>query len=151
MIAPHPVPVSFAPAGARAAEFQMSTVIGRPFERVVADLKSAIVGAGLWVLQEIDPQALLHRDGLEIGNARQVLFFHPRLMKRLLEADSAALIEAPLKMAVLEMSDAEISVRCLDPVDAFGRYGNRALMQLGSELHATCGEILRQVAAEAGR
>jgi hypothetical protein len=44
----------------------------------------------MWVLHEINPQMLLARGGVEIGAARQILFFHPAIMARLLAADSSA-------------------------------------------------------------
>lgn len=107
----------------------------------MAWLRAATDAVDLWVLHEIDPQALIERGGYLIGEARQVLFFHPRHVARLLEADPAALIEAPLKFAVLAMPGGQASVYRNDPVTAFGRYGKPALAELGRELAAACERI----------
>ncbi|MBV9459518.1 MAG: DUF302 domain-containing protein, partial [Bradyrhizobium sp.] len=95
-----------------------------------------------WVLHEINPQMLLHRGGYEISPARQILFFHPRLMARLLEADAAALLEAPLKFAVIGFPGGRTQLRWLDPRQAFARYGSTALSELGDELAGICEDIV---------
>jgi uncharacterized protein (DUF302 family) len=107
----------------------------------VTALKAAIESADLWLLHEIDPQALLRRGGIAIGPARQLLFFHPRYMKRLLDAEPAAILEAPLKFALLTDA-AGVVVRWYDPVRTFRRYGNVALDALAAELSALCSRII---------
>lgn len=127
--------------GRTAEGFQRSRVCALQVADVVARLKASIEAADLWVLHEIDPQVLLRRDGYAIAPARQILFFHPRLVVRLLAADPSALLEAPLKFAVLERAGGEALVRWLDPAAAFERYGHPALADLGRELAATCEAI----------
>lgn len=119
------------------ASFQHERLIASPLADVVARLRSAIEAAGLWVLHEIDPQALLRKGGYAIPGARQILFFHPRLMVRLLEADSAAILEVPLKYALLEEAGA-VRLRWLDPKAAFAKYRNEELTEFGNELASTC-------------
>jgi uncharacterized protein (DUF302 family) len=104
-------------------------------------LQDAIGGAGLWVLHEIDAQALLRRAGYTIGAVHQILFFHPRFMARLLAADPAALLEVPLKFALIETAGGRAVLRWSDPAIAFARYENSALTDLGLELSAICEEI----------
>ncbi len=128
------VSVTYGDCGEAAGSFQRSVTCACPLPDVVARLGEAIEAADLWVLHEIDPQALLHKGGYAIGPARQILFFHPRLMARLLAADPAALIEAPMKFAVLELPDGPVTLRWNDPAAAFARYGNAALAELGQEL-----------------
>ncbi len=135
------VSVSYGDLGEAAASFQRSIVCAYPVPDAIARLREAIEAADLWVLQEIDPQALLERGGYAIRPARQILFFHPRLMARLLAADPAALIEAPLKFAVIELPDGTVTVRWNDPDAGFARYGNRALSALGRELASVCERI----------
>lgn len=129
--------VRMATAGATTASFQHERLIADPLADVVARLRSAIEAAGLWVLHEIDPQALLRKGGYAIPGARQILFFHPRLMVRLLEADSAAILEVPLKFALLEEAGA-VRLRWLDPRPAFAKYRNDGLSELGSDLASSC-------------
>jgi uncharacterized protein (DUF302 family) len=115
------------------------------FGETLASLKAAIAAEGLWLLHEIDPQMLLGRGGFGISPARQLLFFHPRYLVRLLEADPSALIEAPLKVAVLELPDGTVWVRQLEVAQAFARY--QGLAGLGEELAALSGRILAAVVA----
>lgn len=129
--------VKIAGAGSSATSFQHERLITSPLIDVVARLKSAIEAAGLWVLHEIDPQALLRKGGYAIPGARQILFFHPRLMVRLLESNSAAILEVPLKFALLEEAGA-VRLRWLDPKSAFAKYRNDGLAELGNELTSTC-------------
>jgi uncharacterized protein (DUF302 family) len=140
--------VVLATVGDAVASLQISARARRSFPDVLADLKSAIEGAGLWLLHEIDPQALLRRDGLEIAAGRQILFFHPRLMKRILEADASAVLEAPLKIAILELGGGEMEARFIDPATSLARHGIPALEELGRQMRATCVSILSVVSRE---
>jgi uncharacterized protein (DUF302 family) len=107
-------------------------------------LRDAIIANDVWVLHEIDPQMLLRKGGYAIAAARQILFFHPRLMARLLSTDTAALIEAPLKFAVTELEGGGVAVRWLDPEAAFARYKHPELTSLGNELAQLCARIADQ-------
>ncbi len=109
-------------------------------ERSVERIKAALEASELWLIAEIDPQAILGRAGLDVRPARQLLFFHPRYMRRILVADPAAVIEAPLEVAVLELGDGTVSGRYAEPSDTIGRY--EGLEQLGSELGALLPEIV---------
>lgn len=133
--------VAFSESGIAAASFQRALSSALPVEEIVTRLKERILAADLWVLHEINPQMLLHRGGYDIGPARQILFFHPRLMSRLLAADSAALLEAPLKFAVIGLREGRTELRWLDPGKAFARYGSPALAALGDELAGICESI----------
>jgi uncharacterized protein (DUF302 family) len=92
-------------------DFQRVRMSRLPLADAVSRLRDAITANDVWVLHEIDPQMLLRKGGYAIAAARQILFFHPRLMARLLTADVAALIEAPLKFAVTELGNGGVAVR----------------------------------------
>lgn len=134
--------VTLSECGPAAASFQRALACTLPVEEIVTRLKERIVAADLWVLHEINPQMLLHRGGYDIGPARQILFFHPRLMSRLLAADSAALLEAPLKFAIIGFPAGRTELRWLDPRKAFARYGSPTLATLGDELAGVCEGIV---------
>jgi len=134
--------VAYATLGSAAEAFQGSRICTLSMTDLVGRLRAAIEAADLWILHEVDPQMLLRRGGYAIGAALQILFFHPRLMVRLLAADPAALIEVPLKFALLALPDGNIAIRWIDPVAAFGRYANPALAKLGEELAKTFHDIV---------
>lgn len=92
------------------------------FDQALQRLKQGIEALGLWQIHDIDPQMLLARGGWRIGKARQLMFFHPRYAARLLEANPAALIEIPLKIALLELPDGRVLVRYADVQAQLGRY-----------------------------
>ncbi len=83
-------------------------------------------------------QKVLARGGYAIQEGRQILFFHPRLLARMLEIDPAALLEAPIKFAVMQMGKGETTIRWIDPAAAFARYGNPKIAKLGLDLSKTC-------------
>ena len=133
----------FGQPGTAAAEFQFDGNSRRPFPEVLAALRQAIDRAGMKTLHEIDRQGALGSIDQVIGGARLLFFFHPQLLARLLGIDRSAIVEAPLKLAVLEMPDASVSIRAADPAIALGRYGNAALASFGQELSEACGRIIR--------
>jgi uncharacterized protein (DUF302 family) len=89
---------------------------------------------------------LLKRGGYAIRRTRQILFFHPRLMVRVLGADPSALLEAPLKIVVMEETDG-VTARWPAPQALFGRYGNEPLAKLGRELESIYAAIATRLAA----
>jgi hypothetical protein len=104
-----------------------------PFEAVLETIRIVLREADVWIIHEIDPQMLLKRGGYAIARTRQILFFHPRYMVRLLGADPAALVEAPLKIVVMEDASG-VTVRWPVPGLLFDRYGHDELLTLGREL-----------------
>lgn len=131
--------------GEAAAAFQHTRIVILPFEEVLTRLRQAIEATGLWILHEIDPQKVLRRAKHEIGPARQILFFHPDIMTRLLQANPAALLEAPLKVAVMQRPDGQTEIRWHDPAAAFSRYGNPVLTDMGQDLASRYGQIVAAI------
>jgi uncharacterized protein (DUF302 family) len=97
------------------------------FDETVQRLRAAIGAAELWVIHEIDPQALLRKGGFATTRLRQLLWFHPRYMARLLKADPGAVPEAPLKFVISE-EPAGVTVRAVNPVLVFSPYPELAVL-----------------------
>ena len=116
-----------------------------PFDESVARLKTAIERADLWLIHEIDPQLLLRRGGFAIARARQLFFFHPRLMVRLLAADPGGLPEVPLKLVVTEDADGSCFVTSVLPSFSFAPYPR--LADLSAELSTLCTSLISSVEA----
>jgi uncharacterized protein (DUF302 family) len=134
--------VTYGKPGTDAASFQSSHLSTRSFEEVLTRLRNEIEGAGLRVLNEIDPQKAVQGFGRSMGGSRLIFFFHPKLVVRVLEMDWTAMVEAPLKLVVTELPEGTVSVRMANPITAFGRYGNPALASFGKELAQTCQRIV---------
>lgn len=122
---------------------QHRALSGLPFEETLARLREAIQEEGLWLIHEIDPQMLLQKGGYAILATRQLLFFHPQYMARLLEADPSALVEAPLKLVIMEMPDGTVVLRHPDVAAAFARYPG--LETLGRDLAGICRRVMASV------
>ena len=102
-------PVSYA-EGVTPPSAAHVTLSDFPFEGTLTRLRAAIQAEDLWLIHEIDPQMIVKRGGYDIGPARQLLFFHPRYMVRLLQGNPHALVEVPLKFAILELPGGGVSV-----------------------------------------
>ena len=113
------------------------------FDKTIEKLKDAIAVRDLWLIVEIDPQMFLERAGLAIQPTRQLLFFHPRYMERLLRADTRALQEVPVKVVIMADAAGHVVMRGPDMRVAFARYSGAR--SLGQELSILCKEIIATV------
>lgn len=84
------------------------------FSETVDMLKGAIEQQNLMVIHEIDGQKMLKMAGKEVGGMKQLFFFHPMYMKKVVEANEMAGIVIPLKIIVMEKGD-KIMVRYFMP------------------------------------
>ncbi len=134
--------VQFGQPGNETEIFQLVRTTRRPFQQVLDSVRNEIDAAGMMVLHEIDPQAALRGFGHTIGSAHLVFFFHPDLLLRLLETDWTAIVEAPLKLALMERPDGAVSLRMANPASPLARYGNTALTAFGHELATTCARVM---------
>jgi uncharacterized protein (DUF302 family) len=122
------------------------------FDRTVERLKLRLHEQDLWLIHEIDPKMLLKRGGYEILATRQLLFFHPRYMSKLLSTTLSAIVDAPLKLVIMQLpSEIEgkagvVCVRCADPRALFSRYPG--LEEMGKELFEQCVRLLNVIAVE---
>ncbi|MFQ5550345.1 MAG: DUF302 domain-containing protein [Gemmatimonadales bacterium] len=122
-------------------DFIITSRSSRGFDETIEGLKTAIESENLMVVTEINPQQMLRMVGVRTGGMRQLLFFHPRYMKQLIETNRNGAIEPPLKLVVMEMPDGSVMVRYVNPNYLFGRY--EGLEDLGTELS----EVVQRIAA----
>ena len=57
------------------------------FDETVNALKQAIEGENLMVVHEINAQQMLRMVGVRTGGMEQILFFHPRFLKQIMETN----------------------------------------------------------------
>jgi len=141
---PMPEAIQYGPrrAGARRPAFES----GCGFDETLRRIDAGIAAADLWVIHVIDPQALVKRADFAMLRARQVLFFHPRFMSKLLAANPEAIVEAPLKFVVVEAPDGRVHVHAPEPREDFARHPG--LADLGRELGGLCDPIVDSLAAQ---
>lgn len=131
-------------AGASNPSHQKIITSAWDFDATLERLRQAIAQKDLWVIQEINPQMLLARGGYAILPARQLLFFHPRYVARLLAIDPSAVAEIPLKLVVMQMPDGSVTVRHNDVTSLLGRYPG--LTALADELSEISQHLMQKVA-----
>ncbi|MGW1424506.1 DUF302 domain-containing protein [Bradyrhizobium manausense] len=136
-------PVCYAPVRKDTA-FQHVLATPLSFDGALEVVRAMLAERDLWIIHEIDPQMLLARSGYRIERTRQILFFHPRYMVRLLGADPSALLEAPLKIVVLESAGA-VTLRWSLPETLFEKYENEQLTRLSRELAAVYAAIAAEL------
>ncbi len=124
-------------------DFLVTTPSAHGFDDTVEYLKAAIEKENLMVVHEINAQQMLRMVGLRTGGMKQILFFHPRYMKQIVEANPNGTIEPPLKIAVMERPDGKVMVRYVNPSYQFGRYEN--LDEIGKELKQLVERIVTSV------
>ena len=113
------------------------------FDDTVDLLKGAIEGENLMVIHEINAQRMLRMVEVQVGGMKQLLFFHPRYMKRIREANRTGTIVPPLKVAVMEMPNGKVMVRYPKPSHLFGPY--EGLSEIAQELEEVVGKIVANV------
>tara|TARA_R110002049_G_scaffold117704_1_gene271321 strand:- start:1749 stop:2207 length:459 start_codon:yes stop_codon:yes gene_type:complete len=91
------------------------------FNDTVEMLKGAIEQQNLMVLHEIDGQRMLKMAGKEVGGMKQLFFFHPSYMKKVVEANEMAGIVVPFKMIVMEKGG-KVMVRYFMPSTILAPY-----------------------------
>ena len=127
----------------QAPDFLVTVPSAYDFDETIRQLKSGIEEQNLMVLHEINPQQMLRMVGVRTGGMRQLLFFHPRYMKQIIEANRNGGIEPPLKILVMEMPNGRVIVRYMDLNYQFGRYAG--LEEIGRELAGVVDAVMATV------
>ena len=124
-------------------DFLVTARSGYGFEETLQRLRQAIEGENLMVVHEINPQQMLRMVGVRVGGMRQILFFHPRFMKTIIETNRNGGIEPPLKVLVMEAPNGQVMVRYHDPRHQFAPYDG--LDGVANELHGVVQSVINAV------
>lgn len=137
--------VLLSPASAQEAPpaFLVTVRSAHDFDGTLATLNQAIEGQNLMVVHEINPQQMLRMVRVRVPGMRQILFFHPRYMKRIIETNRHGGIVPPLTLLVMESADGAVIVRYHDPVHQFASYAG--LEDLATELKGVVETIVAGV------
>lgn len=92
-----------------------------PFAEALGKIKQTMAEENLMVLDDLDGQAMMKMAGKEIPPMHQIIFFHPRYMKKVYEANQMAGIAVPLKLIVMERNGKTV-VRYFKPSDLLKPY-----------------------------
>ena len=127
--------------GMQLPESQVMVKSSYDFGDTVELLTAAIEEQNLMVVKEIDAQKMLKMVNKKVGGMKQLLFFHPRYMKQIIETNPLGTIEPPFKIAVMERPDGQVMVKYIKPSSLLGKYAG--LEDLGTELDG----VIKQIAA----
>jgi len=106
-------------------------------------LKGAIEEQNLMVIHVVDAQKMLRMAGKQVKGMSQIFYFHPKYMKRVMEANSAATIQIPLKFIVMEKPDGKVVIRYFEPSTLLNKYkGEEAI---SAELDGLVKKILAEL------
>lgn len=109
-------------------------------EHIVARLKEGIAQQGMWLIHEINPQQLLRKESISMLPARQLLYFHPRYMRVIIENAPLAIIEVPLKLLVFALPDGRVVIRRTKVIQQLAPYPS--LTELAVQLEALSHQIV---------
>tara|TARA_R110000868_G_scaffold176501_1_gene414207 strand:+ start:1465 stop:1932 length:468 start_codon:yes stop_codon:yes gene_type:complete len=111
------------------------------FSETVDILKGAIEQQNLMVLHEIDGQKMMRMAGKETGGMKQLFFFHPSYMAKVMEANEMAGIVIPFKIIVMEKKGM-VMVRYFMPSTVLKSY--KGTETIASELDGKVTKIIAE-------
>tara|TARA_Y100001949_G_scaffold165549_1_gene161387 strand:+ start:279 stop:752 length:474 start_codon:yes stop_codon:yes gene_type:complete len=106
-------------------------------------LKGAIEEQNLMVIHEVDAQKMLRMAGKQVDGMSQIFYFHPKYMRRVMEANPAATIQIPLKFIVMEKPDGKVVIRYFKPSTILNNYKGEE--SISAELDGLVEKILTEV------
>ncbi len=117
----------------------------QPFQEFVERLQASIKSNKMGIVAEACATCGAAKIGVVIPGNRVIMVFRPDFAVRMLEASSAAGIEAPLRLYITEGVDGNATLTYRLPSAVFGAYQVPALDKMGAELD----EIVAKIVADA--
>ncbi|WP_445955073.1 DUF302 domain-containing protein [Yeosuana sp.] len=111
------------------------------FSETVDLLKGAIEQQNLMVVYELDGQKMLKMAGKNVGGMKQLFFFHPAYMAKVMEANEMAGIVIPFKIIVMEKKGM-VMVRYFMPSTVLKSY--KGTETIASELDGKVTKIIAE-------
>ncbi|MBC8198392.1 MAG: DUF302 domain-containing protein [Candidatus Marinimicrobia bacterium] len=112
------------------------------FSETVDILKGTIEQQNLMVIHEVDGQKMLKMAGKKVGGMKQLFFFHPSYMAKVLEINEMAGIAIPLKIIVME-KDEKVMVRYFQPSVTLKPY--KGTEAIANELDSKIAKVIAEV------
>lgn len=127
------------------------TPTGKDYSKLLADLKAAVQAGGMGLVTEAGPTEVAEQRGETIPGNRVVGVFRNDFAVRVIRAAPAAMIEAPIRIMVMEEPDGTATLAYATPSAVFAPYmeeGGAALAEAAAALDAIFAGIVAEAAAQ---
>jgi uncharacterized protein (DUF302 family) len=118
----------------------------KSYADLLAALKAAVPAEGMAVVTEAGPTEAAAARGETIPGNRVIGIFRNDFAVSLIRAAPAAMIEAPIRIMVMEEPDGTATLAWKRPSAVLALYGSDSAAQIGSELDAIFGRIATRAA-----
>jgi len=116
------------------------------FSETINKLKGAVKARNLRVIFELNHEEVMGMAGFEGKNAITIGFFGSELEHDVLRAEPRAVLEMPLKIAVMELDDGRVDVIYYQPSYLFKHYQDKDLDKLKRRMDILVGTIIKEAA-----
>jgi len=116
------------------------------FSETINKLKGAVEARNLRVIFELNHEEVMGMAGFEGKNAITIGFVGSELEHDVLRAEPRAVLEMPLKIAVMELDDGRVDVIYYQPSYLFKHYQNKDLDKLKRRMDILVGTIIKEAA-----
>ncbi|MEZ5989276.1 MAG: DUF302 domain-containing protein [Planctomycetota bacterium] len=115
--------------------YDMSKVLGVPYEEAVERAREALQAEGFGVLTEIDVKATLKKK-LDVDFRKYVILgaCNPPLAYQALQAEPNIGLLLPCNVIVQELDEGTAQVSAIDPISALGVVANEGLASMASQV-----------------
>lgn len=126
--------------------FEESIVLDRPFDEVLATVKTEFAASGFGTLTEIDLQQTLHdKIGKEMGRYVIVGACNPHLASAALDAEPLIGVLLPCNVVVRE-TGGQVSVDAMDPGLMASMTGETSIAAIAAEARELVNQALQRIA-----
>lgn len=113
------------------------------FAETVDILTGAIEEQNLMVIHIVDAQKMLRMAGKKVKGMKQIFYFHPKYMRKVMEANNEATIQIPLKFIVMEKPNGKVIVRYFMPSKVLAGYSGEEA--IAKELDGLVDKIVHEI------
>lgn len=126
--------------------YYINKSVKEEFEVVIERVSELLKEEGFGVLTEIDVQTVLkNKIDVDFRKYRILGACNPHYAYRALQAEDKIGTMLPCNVIVQELSPGEIEVAAVDPIASMASVGNKALLEMATEVKDKLGHVIEQL------
>ena len=126
--------------------YYINKSVKEEFEVVIERVGQLLKEEGFGVLTEIDVQTVLkNKIDVDFRKYRILGACNPHYAHRALQAEDKIGTMLPCNVIVQELSSGEIEVAAVDPIASMAAVGNKALLEMATEVRDKLGRVIEQL------